>query len=373
MAGTLTYLLLFLPALASGGVGLRTWILFAVLMLLPLLAAHLVSGLRLEGSTYRATSGIVAMGLVAALLSAAGQTLSLLGRVNPIVATITIAVTSTVIAVAAGTSGAARVGRWLSWTVVVLVAATVAAGAYLGRPADLTDPVVTAQALPPTASVLLAMSMFVLGATDPSLRAYLHGASNRVVARTMGGLFTLLLLLGLGLLLVFGGVFVAPSLAFFLVPANLGVTPILLVVAMAIAAFWFCFAVTSLLSGAAGEPTGESGNANSRLAWAGGVGLLALGIALLPISTEWVLFGTALVATAGITAQVVTAGRVAPGEHAGARWGMGCGLAVALGSVAIMATTGVQDLGVVGLLAMLATGGASALAAMLASGKRRTP
>jgi lysylphosphatidylglycerol synthetase-like protein (DUF2156 family) len=212
-----------------------------------------------------------------------------------------------------------------------------AAGAFLGRPDDLVDPITPMESLPAWNYAVLAVGLLAIGGLDPALRGMLASSGSRRSIRREGAwaalwMVVLLAAVGLGMLLIFGGVLVAPSLAFFTVPANLG--PAMPVV-MAIAAFWFAFAVASLLAGApsvvAGDgpngiavdgPNGIAGDEPNGIPSVGangpsgravvlvvGLALAALVIAVLPTTAAGVLAATAAVAVVALVVAWLLAAR----------------------------------------------------------------
>ena len=268
-----------------------------------------------------------------------------------------------------GLRGTARAGRWLFWGLVVLAVPVVLAGAYLGRPGDLGAPVVPVESLTVAGYAALAVSVAALGLLDPALGPYLAASSGRGRGWGLVLVAAFVLLLGLGLLLVFGGAVIAPSLAFFILPANLGAVPGGLAVGLFIVTFLLATCVAGLLAGAvdrvAGETDGGDG-ARRRVAWAAGMGAVALLVAVLPTTAQLILLGTALLAVAAAVALLL------PVPLAGRRWspriGFAAGVVTAVAGFVLVAVSGQPAFGPAALAALAATAAVTAVATLVVRG-----
>lgn len=316
----LTYLLLLLPILSPSGLTLVPWLLLSLLVGGAVAVAWFVG--RREGRwrshlptarTLDTTSALVSVGLGAVLLVAAAESLSLVGRVHPVAVTVALGVVAVCVALAAGARGAARVAGWVVGVLAVVAVLLLAVGAYLGRPGDLVDPVTSVPGLPLLGVVAVVLAVPVLAAVDPALR----GAVSRLTPSRLTWACVLAVAItvvaGVGLLLVFGGVVVAPSLTFFTVPANAAMIPSALVVTMAVTALWIATAVTALLVGGAAAAArmnrGVDDAAGLDWRWAVGLGAGAVVIAVLPVPSVVVFGATAVVAAVGLVATAALARR----------------------------------------------------------------
>ena len=148
------------------------------------------------------------------------------------------------------------------------------------------------------------------------------------------GTAVIVVLIGLGLLMFLGGAILAPSLQFFVVPANLDILPIAVVLLMAIAATLFT-AMVAVILGGVGTLGGEGG---------------------LTISIRWVVVSAAVAAAIALinpaSDHVVVVASLAGAALLGADLGRGntvkaivVGLLLAVVAAVVMGLTGSLDFG----------------------------
>lgn len=250
MVGVLVYALVAAQALVQSGM---TWI--GVLFLLVLLAATVgasVAG-RSRSSTGPSsdwTRRLVGVGLTTAMLIAAGQTLSMVGLVDPRVVVLVIAVMAALFVARAELASSSRVGSLAMWLMVVPVVIALALGVLLGDPGQAVSPIIEVQGLEWATALGLLVSFTALGWSDPGMRSRLEGHAGVPIRMLVGVGLVVLLICG-GLLMFFGGAILAPSMQFFVVPANIDALPGLAGVLIAVVTVLFIALTTATMSGIA--------------------------------------------------------------------------------------------------------------------------
>lgn len=234
-----------------GGVNLLGAALLALITVVPLLAVTATS----RPVTPRGwPSMVAALGLTTLLLIAAGQTLSLLGRVNQVMAIVAVGLAGLLIGLIGGLRGAGRLGAWLFWALVVVTVIVVALALFLGTLSDLASPVVSSPGIPGVGLLFLAAGALVIGLNDPATRVFASEASPR--SRVVGVIVTagLVVVLLAGMALFYGGSFFAPSLQFFVLPANVDLIPGGLFLAMLVISMMMAAPIGNLVATLAADP-----------------------------------------------------------------------------------------------------------------------
>jgi hypothetical protein len=249
MAPVLVYAVIGAPVLVWDG--MAWWGLLLLLLLLGLpVAGMLLSGRRPfpDGEPAVWARRLVSVGLSAAMLIAAGQTLSLLSGVDPRVLVVVIAVVTALLVAQEGLAASSRIGSLAMWMMIVPVLIALALGFLLGNVGQAVDPIIVVAGPSLWTVLAVAVAFLVLGWVDAGL------ASSRTQAgwsplRVLGGVFGVVILIAFGLLMFFGGAILAPSMQFFVVPANIDALPGLAGVLLAILTVLFAALVSSPLNG----------------------------------------------------------------------------------------------------------------------------
>ena len=322
MASLLVYAFIAAPVFVTTGMTFWLLLILLVALALPLVATTL-SGRRTrdpEGAGESAVRVLVGTGLVTALLISAGETLSLLGRIDPRMVVIVIAVIAALVVVGQGLVGGSRAGSLALWLLIVPALISIALGIFLGSASAAISPIILVPPPSWAAVVVVAVGLFVIGWADNALRLT-TGATGPGPWRTWLGAAVVVTAIAFGQLMFLGGAVIAPSLQFFVLPANLDALPGLAGVMLAILTVVFTALVALVLTGAA--DAGAAGTGTTRT-WVVVVALVAAGIALFDPGLDQILVVTAL------------AGAALVGAHLGAR-AIGRGVAAGLITAAIAA------------------------------------
>jgi hypothetical protein len=151
----------------------------------------------------------------------------------------------------------------------------VALALFLGTLSDLASPVVSGPGIPAAGLLFLAGGALVIGLNDPATRVFASAASSR--SRVVGmivaaGLVGVLLA---AIALFFGGSFFAPSLQFFVLPANFDLIPGGLFVAMLVISLIMAAPIGNLVATLATDPDG-----GARTLWWPAAGAVAIAAAI---------------------------------------------------------------------------------------------
>lgn len=309
----LVYAVLVVPLAVRSGV-----VAWSLLALAALLAATVAvawwAGRRApaESSQGEALQALVATGLLAAVLAGAGQTLSLLSRVDPRATIIVVAAVAVLAALLGRLAGTVRAASAAVTALAIAVVPVMAIGLFLGDPGGLATATVPVPGPTLGAAVSLAVVLLVLAAADPLLAARTADASGATVARGAAILAVLVLLLGVGLLLFFDGSIIGPSLQLFTLPANLDVVPGPMLLLLLALTLLLAASAAALLAAVAGVAP-----ASSIPAWTIGCAAVAVVIALLGAPVEALLVSSALLA-AGLAGGLLPGGAGRTGIVAGA-------------------------------------------------------
>ena len=310
MIAVLLYGIVAAGVLVTEGLTFVGMVLLLVMLCLPV-AGMLFAGRgpRVTGPPAEVARAIVSVGLAAAMLIAAAQTLSLLSLVDPRTLVVVLAVVTGLLVAVEGTRSSGRISSLAVWLLIVPILISLALGFLLGNIGQAVSPIIVTSGLPLAVVVCLMVAFLVLGTADAAL-----AASNRIgdwsPVRVLGGVFLVVLLIVFGLLMFFGGAVVAPSVQFFVVPANIDALPGLAGVLLAVLTLLFAAVVANALAGL--RPTAEA--ASVRLL-AGGAAA-AVVIALVNPGLDWVVIATSLAAASvslATTARGVLGGLVLAG------------------------------------------------------------
>ncbi|AVL99312.1 hypothetical protein C6V83_02375 [Gordonia iterans] len=298
----------------------------------------------------------VSTGITAVLLISAGQTLSLLSRLDPRIIVLAITVVAGYLVYAQQLAATHRIGSTAMWFMIVPVVLSLAVGFYLGGPGVVASPVRLVDGLSASAGVGIAVVMIVIGWADNTLRtSALVGRWSR--PRTLGGAVIIVALIVIGMMMLLGGAVLVPSMEFFTIPANLDMLPGLAGLMLMIHTILFTAFVAHALSGAAraglpvdpgpadpvsadDEPNSESGAPPSEFAvapsWLTAAAVVAAALALFDVGAPVLLLLVALVAAALMGAQLA---------GSGGDLGIAAGIVVAVVAAIVLLATGVAALG----------------------------
>lgn len=288
MAAVLVYVVIAAPILVQTGL-----IWWGLLVLLVLAALPVVGMLAARGrSSEHGAAGqwarlLVGVGLCAAMLIAAGQTLSLVSLLDPRMLVVVIAVVTGLLVAQDALAASGRIGSLAMWLMIVPVLICLALGFLLGDAGQTVSPIIEVTGPSPWTILALAAGFVVLGWADAGLAAS-HQQGGWSPVRVLGGAFAIVVLIAVGLLMFFGGAIWAPSMQFFVVPANINAVPGLAGALFAVLTVLFAALVAAQLGGmSAGEtPT----------RWLAIGATAAVVLALLDPGLEWVVTASALAA-----------------------------------------------------------------------------
>lgn len=223
---TLAYLIVLAPVVTPSGITGVSMILLVVIAALPPIIGGLAASLRgrlgeRSKRIYDGAGVVVAFALLTGVLATAGEVLSLFGGVNRSLAIAAIGICGAGYLYARGREASSRTSRWTVVIAFIIPVFLLAIGAALGSPATIVDSLVPYTPVPlGTAGALLA-AVVAMSIVDPAVGEVVRGAAKPGKAAlwgaVIGGAFTLVF--SLGLILVYGGAFVAPSLQAFLLAA----------------------------------------------------------------------------------------------------------------------------------------------------------
>ncbi|HQR79573.1 MAG TPA: hypothetical protein PLT68_05070 [Actinomycetota bacterium] len=338
MVALLVYVVIAAPVIVRDG--MTAWGLLALLIL----AAVPVAGMQLAGSRPAAQGTapeyarrLVSIGLAAAMLIAAGQTLSMLSLVDPRVLVVVLAVVTALLVAQDGLAASGRIGSLAMWLMVIPVLIALALGFLLGRPGQAVGAIIKVDGPSLWTLLALAVGLFVLGGADAGLAAS-RAQDGWSPGRVLAGVFALVILIGAGLLMFFGGAILAPSMQFFVVPANLNLLPGLAGLVLAVLTVLFAALVASPIGGL------RTGDASAH--WVSIGAAVAVVLALLDPGLEWIVVAASLLAAS-------LAARTARGTMVG--------LIVAVVAGVVLTLTGNMAFGWQFLVAVVVVLGVSAL------------
>ncbi len=248
------YIIVFAPILGESGLNLLGLLLLVVVVALPLLVSFRTTAMRdrLTGSTqiaFDAISAITALVLLAAVLVLTGGILSLLGDVSPLWATIAVGLCCGGYVMTRGRTSSIRTSRYAALFFVAAVLVFVV-GVLLGSPGTLTAPLVAGGDIPVPTMIAAVIMCLALGFFDPNARSAFRAVAKTGRAAGWGIALAVLLLvlMGVGGILFFGGVLQAGTLPMWTVFAVL--PPVVMLVVLILVLFFLASAVDNLISSA---------------------------------------------------------------------------------------------------------------------------
>lgn len=351
MIAVLLYGVIGAQVLVTRGLTIVGLVLLLVMLALPVAGMVLADRLgRIEGPAADAGRAIVGVGLAAAMLIAAGQTLAMLGLVDPRTTVVVIALVTGLLVALDGLRASGRIGSLAVWLLIVPILLCLALGVMLGSFGQAVNSIIVTPGVSVAAVVCLCVAFLVLGAADAALVASRGGGGSGgwSPVRLLAAVFAVVVLLVFGMLMFFGGAILAPTVQFFVVPANLNALPGLAGVILAILTLLFAAFVASCLGGVGQVFAGGAGP-HPRAVAVGAV--VAAAVALVDPGLGQVVIVAALVAAAVAGAR--------------AERGVRVGLVVVVVAAAVLALTGTLEWGWWSALGIVVV----ALAARLGSGR----
>lgn len=222
----LAYVIVLAPVVMPYGLVLATILLLIVVIALPAIGSGLAVKTRSQLGdkarlVYDWAGVLVAFALLAGILATAGSMLSLMGGVNRILATAVIGVCGAGYLLAQGREAASRTSRWTIAIAFVIPVILLLLGGVVGKVDTLANSLVPYEALPLGSAAALVLAVGACGFLDPAMGLVFRGAEKPGKAALWGAVIaaSFVLVFGLGLALVYGGAFVAPTLQAFLLAA----------------------------------------------------------------------------------------------------------------------------------------------------------
>lgn len=297
--GVLLYAIVAAQVLVTDGLTAVGLVLLLVMLCLPVAGMMLAERTaRVAGPSAQAARAIVSIGLAAAMLIAAAQTLSMLSLVDPRTLVVVVAVVTGLLVALDGARASGRISSLAMWLLIVPILLCLALAGLLGNVGQAVSPIIVVDGLSVATVVALMVAFLALGTADAAL-AGSHRDAEWSPVRVLAGAFAVVILLVFSMLMFFGGAIIAPSVQFFVVPANIDAVPGLAGVLLAVLTLLFAAVVAHALAGlrlvlADGDEGVASGTGDIRI-FAVGVAVAAL-VALVDPGLDWVMIATALVA-----------------------------------------------------------------------------
>lgn len=232
--GLLSYALLAAPLFTHVGMTLVGLIALLIMIGLALWGSALAEKHPAPTTTAATVLRLIAsIGFACALLIAAAQTLSLLGKVDPRVTVILLVVAIAFTVAGQGLVASSRISSTAMWFMLVPTILAIALGIFLGSTAVAVAPIREADPFPIWATICGFIAVFALSWIDGSL-ARDRASSDWSTKRSAIWAIVVGLIFGWGQLMLFGGAIFAPSMEFFVVPANIDAVPYLGTVLLAV-------------------------------------------------------------------------------------------------------------------------------------------
>lgn len=274
MAALLVYAVIAAPVFVGSGMTLVGLVLLVLVIALAL-AGMAVAERRREGLPGQAEAlvrCVVGTGLAAVILIAAGQTIALVGRVDRRTMVVVVALVAGVLVAGQGLAASSRVGSLAMWLTIVFVLVSLALGFLLGGIGEVVSPIVETDGPAALRVVAVGVAVFVVGWSDNGLRA-LQVVGAGPLGRVFAGAAAVVVLVLLGQLMFLGGSILAPSLQFFVLPANIDIVPALAAAVLALLTVLFAALLAATLAGVGtlGAPGGGVAVAPLWVAAAAGV------------------------------------------------------------------------------------------------------
>ena len=343
MMGLLTYAIIAAPVLTVSGMTALGMIVLVVIVALALAGSLLSRRFApiSDGPAHGYVQGLVGSGVAAILLIAAAQTLSLISRVDPRVLVLVLGVVVALLVAGQGLAASGRIGSVAMWLMIVPIVISLALGFLLGDVSAVVSPIRIGAEIPYVAILAVAVAIFALGWVDGGLRAT-NAVGHWSPLRVLIWVAVVIVAIILGLLMFLGGIIFAPSMEFFVVPANIDALPGLAGVLLAVLTVMFAALVAGVLAGVgalpggvragvgaqagarvgdessvrAAEPDGDEAAVPVASAWVWTGAGIAIVVALIDPGSQQLVVGAGLLAAGLIGAQVSRA-RSAAGVIAG--------------------------------------------------------
>jgi|GEM_PF-2266012 len=252
MLALLTYAVIAAPVFTLSGMGALGMIGMLVVVGLALAGSVLSRKFDSEAQAVipaqRNVQALVGTGVASVLLIAAAQTLSLVGRVDPRMMVLVVGVIAALLVAGQGLVASSRISSLAMWLMIVPILISLVLGFLLGSVSVVFSPARLAGETHYVAILAAAVSIFVLGWVDSSLKASAR-AGRWSPVRVLVWVLVVLLLILIGLLMFFGGLVIAPSMEFFVVPANIDALPGLAGLLLAVLTVIFAALVANALAG----------------------------------------------------------------------------------------------------------------------------
>ena len=257
MMGLLTYAIIAAPVLTVSGMTALGMIVLVVIVALALAGSLLSRRFApiSDGPAHGYVQGLVGSGVAAILLIAAAQTLSLISRVDPRVLVLVLGVVAALLVAGQGLAASGRIGSVAMWLMIVPIVISLALGFLLGDVSAVVSPIRIGAEIPYVAILAVAVAIFALGWVDGGLRAT-NAVGRWSPLRVLIWVAVVIVAIILGLLMFLGGIIFAPSMEFFVVPANIDALPGLAGVLLAVLTVMFAALVAGVLAGVGALPGG---------------------------------------------------------------------------------------------------------------------
>ncbi len=223
---SLAYAVVLAPVIAPEGFNLPSMVLFIVVVALPATVSGLFKRARArmgaDGQRVLSLVGaIAAFALLVGVLASAGAVLSLMGGVNRLLVIAVIGLAIATYLLACGRLSSLRTSRWTVVMAFFIPALLLVGGALLGSPATIASPLVPSTELGIGTAFALVLSAGAMGFVDPAIGQVLKSVEIPSKTALWGAVISAVFVavFSLGLILLYGGAFVAPSLQAFLLAA----------------------------------------------------------------------------------------------------------------------------------------------------------
>jgi hypothetical protein len=293
----LVYAVLAAPTLVTSGMN----VLGLTLLTLLIVGAAVFSaiGQRLPQPPDPLINYAIGALLSAVILISAGQCLALVARVDPRVTVLAVAAAAAVAVAGQGSVGSSRVGAVAVSALILPIGISLALGFKLGGPEQLIPPLVQSPPISVGVVMALAAMVAVLGVADSRLSALRTDQRSGDLIWSAAAAVIVVTAMGLGLLMFLGGVVIAPSLQFFVVPANLDLLPPLALALLTVATLFFVALAATLLAGVtSGRKDAAARRSSSAALW--GCGAVGVALALIDPPVEAIVVVATLLASADL-------------------------------------------------------------------------
>lgn len=225
--GFLAYGVIAAPLFTIRGMTFIGLVTLLVIVGLAILGSSMGAGYILPANKAIKWNRMVAgIAFAAALLTAAGQTISLLGNVDPRITVILLVAVIGFLVSSQGLIAGSRISSTALWFCLVPVIISMALGIFLGSASAAVSPIREAEPNQWFLLVVAAFGSFALAWIDGSTQRD-HTLTTWSTSRATIWTVVVALLAGFGQLMLLGGVVFAPSMEFFVVPANIDALPYL--------------------------------------------------------------------------------------------------------------------------------------------------